>query len=63
MNKRYAIIENGIVVNIIVATENPSYMTNMICIEINDTVQVNYIYDGKNFIEVAVEENDIVEQQ
>jgi len=51
MNKRYAIIENGIVANIIVATSNPSSMTDLLCIEADDTIQPGYIYDGTKFIE------------
>lgn len=51
MNKRYALIENGIVVNLIAAVEDPSYMTDLLCIEVDDTVQIDYLYDGINFIE------------
>lgn len=51
MNKRYALIEDGIVANIIAAIENPSYMTDLLCIEVDDTVQIGYLYDGINFIE------------
>jgi len=51
MNKRFAIIEDGIVANVIVAIENPSYMTDLLCIEVDDTVQPGYLYDGSIFIE------------
>lgn len=51
MNKRYALIEDGVVANIIAATEDPSYMTDLLCIEVDDTVQIGYLYDGINFIE------------
>lgn len=51
MNKRYALIEDGIVANIIAATEDPSYMTDLLCIEVDDTIQIGYLYDGINFIE------------
>jgi hypothetical protein len=51
MNKRYALIEDGIVANIIAATKDPSYMTDLLCIEVDDTVQIGYLYDGINFIE------------
>jgi hypothetical protein len=59
MKKKYAIIENGIVANIIVANENPSIMTDLLCIEVDDTIQPGYIYDGINFIEnINTEENE-----
>jgi hypothetical protein len=51
MNKRYALIEDGIVVNVIAATENPSYMTDLLCIEVDDTVQIGYLYNGSIFTE------------
>jgi hypothetical protein len=51
MDKRYALIEDGAVANIIAATEDPSYMTDLLCIEVDDTVQIGYLYDGINFIE------------
>lgn len=51
MNKRYAIIEDGIVANIVVAIEDPSYMTNLLCIEVDDSVQVGYLYDNNVFTE------------
>lgn len=51
MNKRYALIEDGVVANIIAATEDPSYMTDLLCIEVDDMVQIGYLYDGINFIE------------
>jgi len=53
MNKRYALIENGIVVNIIAATENPSYMTDLLCIEVDDAVQLGYLYDNSTFTQPA----------
>jgi hypothetical protein len=58
MNKKYAIIEEGLVVNVIIATEDPSYMTDLLCIEVDDTVEVNYIYNGGSFIknEISIEE-------
>lgn len=51
MNKRYAIIEDGIVANIIAAIENPSYMTDLLCIEVNDEVQIGYLYNEGKFTE------------
>ena len=51
MEKKYAIIENGIVANIVVATEDPSYMTDLLCIEVDDSVQVGYIYTNNLFTE------------
>lgn len=56
MEKKYAIIENGIVVNIVVATADPSYMTNLLCIEVDDTVGLGYNYDGSIFTE-SIENN------
>ena len=58
MNKKYSIIEEGLVVNVIIATEDPSYMTDLLCIEVDDTVEVNYIYNGGSFIknEISIEE-------
>jgi hypothetical protein len=50
MSKRYALIEDGVVVNIVAATGDPSHMTDLLCIEVNDTVQLGYTYDGSNFI-------------
>jgi hypothetical protein len=51
MNKRYALIEDGVVVNVIAAKENPSYMTDLLCIEVNEVVQPGYLYDGSIFTE------------
>jgi hypothetical protein len=51
MNKRYALIENGVVVNIIAATEDPSHMTDLLCIEVDDTVGLGYTYNGSIFTE------------
>jgi len=56
MNKRYAIIENGIVANVIAATSSPSGMTDLLCVEVDDTIQPGYIYDGTKFIENTIEE-------
>lgn len=59
MNKRYAIIEDGIVANIVAATEDPSSMTDLLCLEVDDTIQVGFIYDGKTFTENPnIEENE-----
>jgi len=58
MNKRYAIIEDNIVVNIIAATENPSYMTNLLCIEVDDTIEIDYIYNGSNFIKNEIQKDE-----
>ena len=58
MNKKYAIIENGIVVNIVVALIDPSYMTDLLCIEVDDTIQIGFIYDGTAFIENTNIETD-----
>jgi hypothetical protein len=60
MNKRYALIENGIVVNIIAAVEDPSYMTDLLSIEVDDTVQIDYLYDGINFIENESTDNNTI---
>lgn len=60
MNKRYALIDNGIVVNIIAAAEDPSYMTDLLCIEVDDTVQIDYLYDGINFIENEGTDNNTI---
>lgn len=60
MNKRYAIIEDGVVANIIVAEKNPSFMTNMICIEVDTNVQIGYLYDGGNFIENNISNDDYI---
>jgi hypothetical protein len=57
MNKRYAIIEKGIVVNIVAATIDPSSMTDLLCIEVDDTIEIDYIYNGSNFIKNEIEEN------
>ena len=51
MIKRYAIIENDAVANIIVAENNPSNMTDLPCIEVDDTVQIGFTYDGEKFIQ------------
>ena len=51
MIKRYAIIENGIVASIVVAENNPSTMTDLLCIEVDETVQIGYLYDSNTFIE------------
>lgn len=59
MNKRYAIIEEGIVANIIVATKNPSSMTDLLCIEVDDTIQPGYIYDGEKFIENIMQSEEL----
>jgi len=53
MNKRYALIEDGVVANIVAATEDPSYMTNLLCIEVDDSVQIGYLYDNSTFTEPA----------
>jgi hypothetical protein len=58
MNKRYAIIEDNIVVNIIAATENPSYMTDLLCIEVDDTIEIDYIYNGSNFIKNEIQKDE-----
>jgi hypothetical protein len=50
MNKRYAIIEDDIVVNIIAANQDPSFMTDLLCIEVDDFVEIGFIYNGKIFI-------------
>ena len=60
MNKRYAIIEDGVVANIIVSEKNPSFMTNMICIEVDTNVQIGYLYDGGNFIENNISNDDYI---
>lgn len=52
MNKRYAIIEDGVVANIVAATTSPSSMTDLLCIEVDNTIQIGYIYDGSKFVEV-----------
>jgi predicted acyltransferase (DUF342 family) len=59
MNKRYAIIEDGIVANIVAATGDPSSMTELLCIEADDTIRIGYIYDGEKFIENTIESEDI----
>ena len=51
MIKRYALIENRVVVNIVVATGDPSHMTDLLCIEVDDTVGLGYTYDGSIFTE------------
>jgi hypothetical protein len=51
MEKKYAIIENGIVINITISIEDPSTMTDLLCIEVDDTVQIGYLYDSNTFIE------------
>jgi hypothetical protein len=51
MEKRYAIIENGIVINITISIEDPSSMTDLLCIEVDETVQIGYLYDGNTFTE------------
>lgn len=51
MNKRYALIEDGVVVNIVAAIEDPSYMTDLLCIEVDDNVQLGYLYDNSTFTE------------
>lgn len=59
MNKRYAIIEDGIVANIVAATSDPSNMTDLLCLEVDDTIQIGFIYDGTTFIEnTNIEENE-----
>lgn len=58
MNKKYAIIENGVVANIVVALVDPSYMTDLLCLEVDDTIQIGFIYDGTTFIENANIEAD-----
>lgn len=58
MDKKYAIIEEGKVVNIVVAIKDPSYMTELPCIEVDETVQIGYIYDGTTFIENTNIETD-----
>jgi len=58
MNKRYAIIENGVVANVVAATSDPSSMTDLLCIEVDDTIQPGYIYDGTKFIENTNIETD-----
>jgi hypothetical protein len=58
MNKRYAIIENGIVANIVAAASDPSSMTDLLCVEVDDTIQPGYIYDGTTFIENTNEEDE-----
>ena len=58
MNKRYAIIEDGIVVNIVAATSDPSSMTDLLCLEVDDTTQVGFIYDCITFIENTNIETD-----
>ena len=66
MNKKYAIIEGNLVANIVVAKENPSFMTELLCIEVDDTIQIGFIYDGEKFIEnvigpeYTIEENTII---
>ena len=62
MNKRYAIIEDGIVANIVAAIANPSSMTELLCIEVDDTIQIGYIYDGEKFIENIIEPEHIIEE-
>ena len=58
MNKRYAIIENGIVANIVAAASDPSSMTDLLCVEVDDTIQLEYIYGGTTFIENTNEEDE-----
>jgi hypothetical protein len=62
MNKRYAIIEDGIVANIVAATSDPSSMTDLLCIEVDDTIQVGYIYDGEKLIENIIEPEYTIEE-
>ena len=64
MNKKYAIIEDGIVINIVAATGDPSFMTDLLCIEVDETIKLGYIYDGNKFIENIMDnENIVIEMQ
>ena len=51
MNKRYAIIENGIVASIVAAINDPSFMTDLLCVEVDESVQIGYLYNEGKFIE------------
>lgn len=62
MNKRYAIIEDGFVANIIAAIGDPSSMTELLCIEVDDAIQIGYIYDGEKFIENIIEPEYVIEE-
>lgn len=53
---RYALIENNIVVSIVVADTDPSYMTDLLCIEVDNTVEVGDIYENGKFIHPIIEE-------
>jgi len=62
MNKKYAIIEEGIVINIVAATGDPSFMTDLLCIEVDETIKLGYIYDGEKFIENTIELEHTIEE-
>ena len=52
MEKKYAIIENGIVANIIVCEFNPSIMTELQTIEFDkdQVVDIDYLFINGEFI-------------
>jgi len=56
----YAVIENGIVTNTIVADtkEVAEQVTGLTCVEYTDTnpAGIGYTYDGENFIAPVLEE-------
>lgn len=61
MEKTFAVIENNLVINVIVAEskEVAELVTNRICIEYTNEnpAGINWIWDGTNFIAPTMEDN------
>lgn len=58
MSKRYALIDNGIVINIITSETDPVFMTDLVCIEVDESIYAGCIYNNGEFIKVDISENN-----
>jgi hypothetical protein len=54
---RYALIENNIAVSIVVSDTDPSYMTDLLCVEVDNTVEVGDIYEDGEFTHPLIDED------
>jgi hypothetical protein len=57
MSKKYALIDNGTVVNIIISENDPTTMTNLLCVEVDESIYTGCIYKDGEFTKVEILQN------
>jgi hypothetical protein len=57
MKKRYALIDNETVVNIITSENDPTAMTNLLCVEVDESIYTGCIYKDGEFTKVEILQN------